>query len=147
MGHDRAARPEDLGRLLVERANAGDVESLLMLYEPYAVLHFPPGHVTRGVDAIREVFTRFLASRPTFSVDIKPTLSCGELALTSSRWTMKGIGPDGQPLTMGGTTAEVARAHAAAALRGRSGPALASRSYSGPTSSGPTSLRPCCPWS
>ncbi len=109
MGHDRATRPEDLGRLFVERANAGDVESLLMLYEPDAVLHFPPGHVTRGVDAIREVFTQFLASRPTFSVDIKPTLSCGELALTSSRWTMKGTGPDGQPLTMGGTTAEVAR--------------------------------------
>ena len=33
-----AAQPEDLGRLFLERANAGDVEGLVALYEPGAVL-------------------------------------------------------------------------------------------------------------
>ena len=33
-----AAQPEDLGTLFLERANAGDVEGLVALYEPGAVL-------------------------------------------------------------------------------------------------------------
>ncbi len=33
-----ALEPEDLGRLFLERANAGDVEGIVALYEPEAVL-------------------------------------------------------------------------------------------------------------
>lgn len=33
-----ALNPEDLARLFVSRANAGDVEGLVALYEPDAVL-------------------------------------------------------------------------------------------------------------
>ena len=40
-----AARPEDLGQFFLERANAGDVEGLVALYEPDAVLAFPPGRI------------------------------------------------------------------------------------------------------
>ena len=38
-----AAQPEDLGRYFLERANAGDVEGLVALYEPEAVLASRPG--------------------------------------------------------------------------------------------------------
>ena len=46
-GHDpgRALEPEDLDRLFLRRANAGDVDGLVALYEPDAVLAFPPGRV------------------------------------------------------------------------------------------------------
>jgi hypothetical protein len=60
-----AARPEDLSRLFVERANAGDVDGLVALYEPDAVLAFPPGQVTAGSPAIRQAYERLLADRPT----------------------------------------------------------------------------------
>ena len=40
---ERALRPEDLDRLFLERANAGDVDGVVDLYEPQAVLAFPPG--------------------------------------------------------------------------------------------------------
>lgn len=40
---ERATRPEDITRLFVERANAKDAEGLAALYEPDAVLAFPPG--------------------------------------------------------------------------------------------------------
>jgi len=43
-----ALEPEDLDRYLMERANAGDVEGVVALYEPAAVLAFPVGHVTVG---------------------------------------------------------------------------------------------------
>jgi hypothetical protein len=59
-GPQRAARPEDLGRFFVERANAGDVEGLVALYEPSAV-------------------------RPAVAGESQPALRFGDLALTSTR--------------------------------------------------------------
>jgi ketosteroid isomerase-like protein len=95
---ERAARPEDLSRLFVERANAGDVDGLVALYEPDALLAFPPGQVTAGSQAIRQAYQRLLADRPTFTAgDQQPALRHGDLALTSTR------------LVGGGATVEVAR--------------------------------------
>jgi uncharacterized protein (TIGR02246 family) len=95
-GRERARQPEDLGRMFVQRANAGDVEGLIALYEPDAVLAFPPGQLTSGRDAIRREYERFLAGRPTLEGDSQPALRLGDLALTSTRFS-------------GGATAEVAR--------------------------------------
>jgi hypothetical protein len=41
--HPGAQRPEDLTRLFVERTNAADIDGMLDLYEPDAVMAFPPG--------------------------------------------------------------------------------------------------------
>ena len=41
--HEPAKRPEDLSDFFLERANAGDVEGVVALYEPEAVLAFPAG--------------------------------------------------------------------------------------------------------
>ncbi|HWV88101.1 MAG TPA: nuclear transport factor 2 family protein [Capillimicrobium sp.] len=83
---ERAQTPEDLTRLVVERARAGDAEGIAELYEPDAVLGFPPGEVTVGRDAIRAVFERLLAEAPPFRPEEPlPTLRLGDLALTSTR--------------------------------------------------------------
>ena len=94
---ERAVQPEDLGRFFIERANAGDVEGLVALYESDAVLAFPPGQVTTGSQALRQVFEQMVAGQPTFGGEAQPTLRNGDLALTSMR------------LASGGTTVEVAR--------------------------------------
>ena len=81
-----AASPEDLGEFFLRRANAGDVEGLVALYEPGAVLVFRPGEVAVGHERIREVYTRLLADRPVFtSAGQRPPLRNGDLALTSTR--------------------------------------------------------------
>ncbi|MGY0056104.1 YybH family protein [Streptomyces sp. LZ34] len=83
---ERATEPEDLTRLFVERANAGDAEGLAELYEPDAVLAFPPGSRTVGREAIREVFERMLAQVPHFEPEpALPTVRNGDLAITSTR--------------------------------------------------------------
>lgn len=83
--HERAANPEDLTRLFVELANAGDAEGLAALYEPDAVVAFPPGQMTVGRAAIREMYERMVAARPHLAPEVPlPTLSCGDLALTST---------------------------------------------------------------
>jgi ketosteroid isomerase-like protein len=82
---ERATEPEDLTRLFVERANAGDVDGLVDLYEPHAVLAFPPGSQTVGRDAIRAVFEQMLAQVPRFEQEpTLPTIRHGDLALTST---------------------------------------------------------------
>ncbi len=97
-GREKAAVPEDLGRMFIERASAGDVDGLVALYEPDAVLAFPPGQVTIGADAIREAYEKLLAARPKFTSEgQQPALINGDIALTSTL------------LTDGGATAEIAR--------------------------------------
>ena len=82
----RAAQPEDLARLFVERANARDAEGLAELYEPDAVLGYPPGHETVGRAAIHAVCEQMVAAGLRFEVeDPLPTLQSGDLALTSTR--------------------------------------------------------------
>ncbi|MEO3743542.1 nuclear transport factor 2 family protein [Plantactinospora sp. B5E13] len=78
-------RPEDLTRLFVERSNAGDAEGVAALYEEDAVLAYPPGSVTVGRAAIRDLWARVLANRPRLAPEEPlPTLVSGDLALTST---------------------------------------------------------------
>jgi len=98
VSHEPAREPNDLGRFLVERGNAGDVEGLVALYEPDAVLAFPAGQIAVGSNAIRAAFEKLLDGRPQFQPGgQQPALVSGDLALTSTR------------LAGGGVTAEVAR--------------------------------------
>jgi ketosteroid isomerase-like protein len=83
---ERAQQPEDLARLFVQRALERDADGLTDLYEPDAVLAYPPGQQTVGRDAIHAVFSAMLAAAPPFKVEEPlPTLRFGDLALTSTR--------------------------------------------------------------
>ncbi|WP_156758338.1 YybH family protein [Actinokineospora pegani] len=81
----KATTPEDLARLFVERANARDAEGLSLLYEPDAVLAFPPGSTTRGREAIQAVCEQLLTHGGEFTTEkALPTIHHGDLALTST---------------------------------------------------------------
>lgn len=87
MSEDRnkALRPEDLTRLFVERANAGDAEGVAALYEENAVMAYPAGRQTVGRAAIRALWEKVLANAPHFEPEEPlPTLISGDLALTST---------------------------------------------------------------
>jgi ketosteroid isomerase-like protein len=82
---ERATKPEDLTRLFVELANAGDAEGLAALYEPEAMVAFPPGQMTVGRAAIRALYEKMLAAKPHFELEKPlPTLRSGDLALTAT---------------------------------------------------------------
>jgi ketosteroid isomerase-like protein len=82
---EKAWQPEDLTRLFVDRANAGDAAGIAALYEEQAVMAYPPGSVTVGREAIRELWEKVLANRPHFEQEPPlPTLISGEIALTST---------------------------------------------------------------
>jgi len=79
-------QPEDLARLVVERVAADDADGAAALYEPDAVLAFPPGRETVGRDAIRAVYADLVAAGIRFEVEEPlPTVRHGDVALTSTR--------------------------------------------------------------
>ncbi|MGH3448089.1 MAG: YybH family protein [Nocardioidaceae bacterium] len=81
-----AAEPEELSRLFIERANAGDAEGLAALYEPGAVLALPNSGTASGSDAIRQFYEKLLADGPTFAPgEQRAALRNGDWALTSTR--------------------------------------------------------------
>ncbi len=93
-----ATEPNDLGRYFIECANAGDVDGLVALYEPNAVLAFPPGNLATGHAEIRKVYEQFVAAAPVLSPGRQHlALVSGDLALTAST------------LTTGEVTVEIAR--------------------------------------
>jgi ketosteroid isomerase-like protein len=84
-GRERATRPEDITGLLVERMNAGDGEGIAELYEPDAVMAFPPGQMTVGREAIREFYEEMISEDVKFKLEEPlPTLLLGDLALTAT---------------------------------------------------------------
>src|SRR5579859_1663083 len=83
--HEKAMQPEDLTRLFVERANAGDAAGLAALYEEKAVMAYPPGEMTVGRDAIQRLWEGILAKGPRFEPEPPlPTLVSDDIALTST---------------------------------------------------------------
>ena len=100
-GRQPARDPQDLERLLVARERAGDVEGMVALYEPDAMLDSGDGSLMRGHAEIRAFFTAPVASSRKLEMGKQsPATTCGDLALTSTH----SVG--------GGVTAEVARRQA-----------------------------------
>ena len=93
--------PPALARRLLECANAHDLDGLVALYAPDAVLAGMDGKMAVGHDAIREVYAAMLAAHSHFTAgEAAPTLLRDDLALTSTR------------LINGKITAEVAQRQA-----------------------------------
>lgn len=83
--HKQAKSPEELTHLFTDLANAKDAEGLADLYEPDAVLAYPPGQMTVGRQAIRVVYERMVAMGLHFPFEeTLPTVRSGDLALTST---------------------------------------------------------------
>ncbi len=95
---ETAREPQELARLLIARAHSGDVEGMVALYEPNAVVARIGGRMAVGRDAIRKLYTELVSSGMKFALgDLRPAIVSEDLALTSTR------------LPNGTVTAEIAR--------------------------------------
>ena len=93
--------PDEIGPLFVERANAGDVDGLVALYEPDAVLAVGAGAMARGAVEIRAFYAGLLDKGIRFVLGRQqPALIQGNIALTCTM------------LSDGTITVEVARKQA-----------------------------------
>jgi uncharacterized protein (TIGR02246 family) len=107
-----ATTPEQVHRLFEEAFNAGDLDGLMELYESDAALIAQPGSVVYGSEQVRAGLQGFLALKGRITLDTKLVVTVGDLAYLSNTWSLSGTGPDGNPVALGATTAEVARRQA-----------------------------------
>ncbi len=104
----KITRPEDAHRIYVEAFNSGNVEAVLSLYERDATLVPQPGQVLSGLTAIGEALQQF-QSRGKMAAETRYCINAGDVALASASWRIKGTGPDGKPIELHGTSADVLR--------------------------------------
>ena len=101
--------PETTVELVSRRISASDVEGALALYERDAAFTAAPGEVVTGQDAIRAALERFAALEPTLTGRVRKVVQAGDVALVLNDWTLEGRQPGGEPVRMGGTSADVLR--------------------------------------
>ena len=101
-----ASTPQEIHFLFERAFNIGDVEAILALYEPSAVL-VAGGKLVTGHDGIREAFNVFLSSGGRMKLDTRAVIESGEgLAVLHGAWSL------GLPSAAQGMSTEVVRRQA-----------------------------------
>ena len=104
---------EDSPSAVIERfashLNDGNVDAALDLYDENAVFAVQPGQVVRGQTEIRKALEGFAAMKPTLAGEIVRVLETTDHAIVFNSWTLRGTSPDGSPIQMGATSADVLR--------------------------------------
>lgn len=104
-----AYNPTEIHTLFRNAFNLGDVEALIALYEPNAVL-VVAGKVIRGRESIRKALDGFLASRGRMTLETSAVVESQEgLAVLHGRWTIEPPTGVGVEVATRGLSTEVVR--------------------------------------
>lgn len=101
--------PEHMSAAFQEAFNSGNIEALMALYEPEAILVPAPGKRATGQAAIHQALTAFLRLHPTITCKNNYCIRVGPIAMLQGEWTMSFIGDDGKTIQQSSRTAEVVR--------------------------------------
>ena len=100
--------PEHFHGTFAEAFNSGRVEPLLTLYEPDASLVPSPNEIVSGHVAVGAALSQFQAVGE-MAAKTRYCIQSGDVALASASWRIHGTEPDGQPIEVQGTSADLLR--------------------------------------
>ena len=100
--------PEQLHVRFQDAFNRHDLDSMVALYEPGAVLALMGGPA-QGTVAIREAYRGYFAMLPTIDLRTLGVNRAGDLAMLHGKWILAATGPDGGQIHMEGRNTETAR--------------------------------------
>jgi uncharacterized protein (TIGR02246 family) len=106
------ATPEQVLEAIVEGINSGDLDSLMPLYESDAAFATQPGALAHGASGVGEALAGFIAMKGTLDLEVTRVLEVGDLALVTGVWSFEGSGPDGEPVRLAASNADVLRRQA-----------------------------------
>jgi ketosteroid isomerase-like protein len=72
----------------------------------------PGAQPLAGHTAIRGALAQFVALKPTMTADVRKVVQAGDIATVLNTWQLSGTTPDGTPVQMSGTSADVMRRRA-----------------------------------
>lgn len=102
-----ASTPEQLYALLADAFATGDLDRVMELYEPGAAIVPQPGTVMVGTEQVRQALQGFIDVNVRFYPGAAEVVQAGDTALVAAHWSADIDGPDGQPVTLAGVTADV----------------------------------------
>jgi ketosteroid isomerase-like protein len=101
--------PEQVLASVVHGINSGDLESLMPLYESEAAFAAQPGTLAHGPSGIGEALTGFISMNGKLDLEVTRVLEVDDLALVIGVWSFDGTGPDGEPVRLAASNADVLR--------------------------------------
>jgi uncharacterized protein (TIGR02246 family) len=104
-----AATPEQVLASIVTGINSGNLDSLMSLYESEAAFATQPGSLAPGAPGIREALTGFISMNGKLDLEVTRVLEADDLALVIGVWSFNGTGPDGEPVHLAASNADVLR--------------------------------------
>ena len=103
------ATPTQVLASIVHGINSGDLDSLMPLYESEAAFATEPGSLTHGSPGVREALAGFIALNGKLDLEVTRVLEVDDLALVTGTWSFDGSGPDGEPVRLEASNADVLR--------------------------------------
>jgi ketosteroid isomerase-like protein len=101
--------PEEVLNSVTEGINAGDLDSLMTLYEPLACFASQPGQLAKSPADIRESLRSFIDMNGKLNLKVKRVLNASDIALVTTEWSFSGTGSDGKHVDIVGKSADVLR--------------------------------------
>jgi len=109
--------PGEVLNSIVKGINAGDLDSLMTLYEADACFATQPGQLAKSPESISQSLRNFINMNGKLDLKVKRVLQASDLALVITEWSFSGTGPDGKPVTMDARSSDVLRQQANGAWR------------------------------
>jgi len=82
-----AKTPEEICALFRDLMGAGDLESVMTLYDSGVVFLNEAGHEKRGTRELRDELAPLAAARPEIDFEIRQVIRAGDIALMHTFWT------------------------------------------------------------
>jgi uncharacterized protein (TIGR02246 family) len=108
----KALTPDDLLQCFLHGMSEGDVDGVVSLYEPDAVVAADPSKAIKGHTAISSMVSAFLAQRPRFVLDDAEVVQVGDVAIVQAQWTVTTQDAAGETVPMNVTPTLVIRRQA-----------------------------------
>jgi ketosteroid isomerase-like protein len=93
----------------VEKFNAGNLSSLIDMYETDACFVVQPGQIIYGLKNLRQSLQDFIAMNCNFESQVKGVIQTSNIVLVNTIWSFRGTGPDGKPVNISGRATDLLR--------------------------------------
>ena len=109
--------PGEVLNSVVKGINAGNLDSLMTLYEADACFATQPGQLAKSPESISQSLRNFINMNGKLDLKVKRVLQASDLALVITEWSFSGTGTDGKPVNMAARSSDVLRQQANGAWR------------------------------
>ena len=102
-------RPESIQEVFAGLVNRLDIDGLVALYDPQAVVIRKDGSIAVGTDAIREHLSGLLSINPALRNQHLKTIVVGDVGVQFSDWKVDGVDENGDRIAAEGRACDVIR--------------------------------------